>query len=152
MKAENGMNVKVHYTGKHENGEIFDSSVARQEPLSVNVGSGQVIPGFDGAIVGMSVGDKKTVTIEPKDGYGDKIAEAIQEMPIENLPEGISPGDSLQGQGPQGQPIMATVESINGDKAMVDFNHPLAGKTITFDIELVEIAEASTDEGTTLEP
>lgn len=154
MKVKNGMNVKVHYTGKHENGEIFDSSVTRKEPLSVNVGSGQVIPGFDNAIIGMEVGDKKTVTIEPKDGYGEKIAEAVQEMPIENLPEGISPGDNLQGQGPQGQPIMATIESINGDKAMVDFNHPLAGKTISFDIELVEITEGTsedTSEDTTTE-
>lgn len=141
MKTENGMNVEVHYTGKHENGEIFDSSVTRQETLNVTIGSGQVIPGFDNALVGMEIGDKKTVTIEPKDGYGEKITEAIQEMPTSNLPEGISVGDNLQGQGPQGQPIMATIESIDGDKVMVDFNHPLAGKTITFDIELVKINE-----------
>jgi FKBP-type peptidyl-prolyl cis-trans isomerase 2 len=140
MKVENGMSVEVHYTGKHENGDVFDSSETRGETLNVNVGEGQVIPGFDEALVGMTEGDKKTVTIAPDKGYGEVIKEAIQEMPTSQLPEGVKAGDSLQGMGPQG-PVMCTVESVNGDTATVDFNHPLAGKTITFDIELVKINE-----------
>ena len=82
--------------------------------------------------------DKKSVTIEPKDGYGETIQEAIQEMPLKNLPKGVKAGDDLQGQGPNG-PIAAKVESVGDTTAKIDFNHPLAGKTITFDIELVEI-------------
>lgn len=139
MKAENGMSVEVHYTGKHENGDVFDSSIPRQQTLNIVIGSGQVIPGFDEALVGMTIGEKKTVVIKPENGYGERLDEAIQEMPLINLPEGVSVGANLQGNGPQGQPIMATVESINGDVAMIDFNHPLAGKTIIFDIELVDI-------------
>lgn len=153
MKVENGMSVEVHYTGKHESGEIFDSSLTRNQTLNVNVGTGQVIPGFENALIGMTVGEKKTVTIEPKDGYGEKIQEAIQEMPLENLPEGIEAGANLQGSGPQGQPIMAVVESVDTDNktAMVDFNHPLAGKTIIFDIELVQINGGEVNEDETPE-
>lgn len=140
MKVKKGMNIEVHYTGKHEDGEVFDSSIPRKEPLVINVGEGQVITGFDNALIDMKVGDKKTITIEPKDGYGEKVPEAIQEMPLINLPEGVKAGDDLQGQGPNG-PIAAKVESVSETMAKIDFNHPLAGKTITFDIELVKINE-----------
>lgn len=138
MKVKKGMNVEVHYTGKHENGEVFDSSVPRKETLKVKVGEGQVIKGFDEALIGMKIGDKKTVDIEPKNGYGEIVPEAVQEMPLINLPKDVKAGDDLQGQGPKG-PIAARVVSVGETTATIDFNHPLSGKKIVFDIELVDI-------------
>lgn len=141
MKVDKGLDVEVHYTGKDEKGEIFDSSESRNEVLKLNVGDGQIIQAFENGLIGLSKGDKKSITIEPEEGYGEVVSEAVQDMPMDNLPEGISVGDNLQGQGPNGQPIMAKVESINGTSAKIDFNHPLAGKTITFDVEIMSVSE-----------
>jgi len=142
-KAKKGDNVKVHYKGTLTSGEQFDSSEGR-EPLTFTVGAGQMIKGFDEAIPGMSVGEKKTINISPENAYGEKNNEAIIEFPKENIPEGmkLEPGMKLQLQNQQGQPIPVTVTEIKDDVVVLDANHELAGKELVFDIELVDIKPA----------
>ena len=139
-EVKNGDVVKVHYTGKLTNGEQFDSSTGR-EPLEFTVGAGQMIPGFDAALPGMNVGDKKTITIPAKDGYGEANEDAIIEFPKENVPEEmkLEPGQSLTLSDQQGRPFPVVVKEIKDDVIILDANHFLAGKDLVFDIELVEV-------------
>lgn len=139
-KAKNGNKVKVHYTGKLTNGEQFDSSVGRA-PLEFTVGAGQMIKGFDSAIPGMEVGEKKTITIAPEDAYGEVNQEAILEFPKSNIPDTleIEEGMQLQLQSASGQPVPVVVKEIREESVILDANHRLAGKELVFDIELVEI-------------
>ena len=132
--------VKVHYTGKLTNGEQFDSSVGR-EPLEFTVGAGQMIKGFDAAMPGMAVGDKKTVNIIPEDGYGEKSDDAIIEFPKENVPADmkLEPGMPLTLSNQAGQPVPVIVIEVKDDIIILDANHFLAGQDLVFDIELVEI-------------
>ena len=132
--------VKVHYTGKLANGEQFDSSVGR-EPLEFTVGAGQMIKGFDAAMPGMAVGDKKTVNIIPEDGYGEKSDDAIIEFPKENVPADmkLEPGMPLTLSNQAGQPVPVIVIEVKDDIIILDANHFLAGQDLVFDIELVEI-------------
>ena len=140
-KAKKGDNVKVHYKGKLTTGEQFDSSEGR-EPLAFTVGAGQMIKGFDDAIPGMAVGEKKKINIAPKDAYGEKNKEAIVEFPKSNIPADmkLEPGMRLQLQNQAGQPIPVVVTEVRDDVVVLDANHELAGKELIFDIELVEIA------------
>lgn len=140
MQAKNGDSVKVHYTGKLVNGEQFDSSAGR-EPLEFTVGAGQMIKGFDLAIPGMSVGDKKTINIAAVDAYGEKSDEAIIEFPKSNIPADmkLEPGMQLTLSNEYGQPVPVTVTEIKDDIIILDANHFLAGKELVFDIELIEI-------------
>jgi len=140
MQAKNGDNVKVHYTGKLLNGEQFDSSAGR-EPLEFTVGAGQMIKGFDLAIPGMVVGDKKTINIPVVDAYGEKSDEAIIEFPKSNVPADmkLEPGMQLTLSNEYGQPVPVTVIGEKDDIIILDANHFLAGKELVFDIELVEI-------------
>jgi len=140
-KAKKGDNVKVHYKGTLTTGEQFDSSEGR-EPLSFTVGAGQMIKGFDDAIPGMAVGDKKTINIAPSDAYGEKNKEAIIEFPKANIPPDmkLEPGMKLQLQNQAGQPIPVVVTEVKEDVVILDANHELAGKELVFDIELMEIA------------
>ena len=140
QEAKNGDSVKVHYTGKLTNGELFDSSVGR-EPLAFTVGAGQMIKGFDIAIPGMKVGDKKTINIQPADAYGEKQAEAIIEFPKSNIPPDmqLEVGMKLTLSNQHGQPVPVVVEAIKEEIIVLDANHFLAGKELVFDIELVEI-------------
>jgi peptidylprolyl isomerase len=140
QQVKNGDKVKVHYTGKLTNGEQFDSSTGRA-PLEFTVGAGQMIKGFDNAMPGMSVGEKKTVTISPEEGYGEKMQEAIIEFPRENVPSDmpLEIGVKLELRNESGQPIPVTIEDIREDVIILDANHNLAGKELVFDIELVEI-------------
>ncbi len=140
-EVKSGDVVKVHYTGKLANGEQFDSSTGR-EPLEFTVGAGQMIPGFDAAMPGMKIGDKKTVNIAPKDGYGESNEDAIIEFPKENVPADMKmePGMSLTLTNQEGQPFPVVVKEIKEDIIILDANHFLAGKELVFDIELVEIA------------
>jgi peptidylprolyl isomerase len=140
-KAKNGDNVKVHYKGKLTTGEQFDSSEGR-EPLAFTVGAGQMIKGFDEAIPGMAVGEKKTVNIAPENAYGAKNEEAIVEFPKSNIPADmkLEPGMKLQLTNQNGQPIPVTVTEVKDDVVVLDANHELAGKELIFDIELVEIS------------
>ena len=139
--AKKGDNVKVHYKGTLKSGEQFDSSEGR-DPLEFTVGAGQMIKGFDDAIPGMAVGDKKTINIAPEDAYGTKNADAIIEFPKSNIPEDmkLEPGMKLQLHNQAGQPIPVVVTEIKDDIVILDANHELAGKELVFDIELVEIS------------
>ncbi len=140
-QASTGDKVKIHYTGTLEDGNRFDSSEGR-EPLEFELGSGQVIPGFDQAVTGMAVGESKTVSIAPEDAYGPRNEQAVQDVPISALPSDLEPveGMMLQAQNQDQQPIQLTVVSVSEDSITVDANHPLAGKTLNFEISLVEIA------------
>lgn len=139
-KAKKGDQVKVHYTGKLTSGEQFDSSTGRS-PLAFTVGAGQMIKGFDEAIPGMAVGDKKTINISPEDAYGPKNESAIIEFPKANIPADIKlePGMKLQLQNAEGHPVPVVVHEIKDDVVILDANHELAGKELVFDIELMEI-------------
>ncbi|MBS1927653.1 MAG: peptidylprolyl isomerase [Ferruginibacter sp.] len=138
--AKSGDTVKVHYTGKLSSGEQFDSSAGR-EPLEFTVGAGQMIKGFDAAVPGMNVGDKKTIQIAPADGYGDRSDDAIINFPAENVPADmkLEPGMQLSLSNQQGQPFPVVVLEVKPDVVVLDANHFLAGKELIFDIELVEI-------------
>lgn len=139
--AKNGDNVKVHYTGKLTSGEQFDSSAGR-EPLEFTVGAGQMIKGFDLAIPGMAVGDKKTINIAAADGYGERSDDAVIPFPKENVPADmkLEPGMQLTLSNQHGQPVPVIVLEVKEDVIMLDANHFLAGKELVFDIELVEIS------------
>ena len=134
--------MKVHYKGKLNSGEQFDSSEGR-EPLEFTVGAGQMIAGFDAAIPGMIVGEKKTIVIAPEDAYGKKNEEAIIEFPKSNIPPDmkLEPGMKLQLRNEAGHPIPVVVTEVKDEVVILDANHELAGKELIFDIELVEISE-----------
>jgi peptidylprolyl isomerase len=135
-----GDTVRIHYTGTLDDGTQFDSSAGR-DPLEFAVGSGQVIPGFDKAVDGMAVGESKSVKIDPEDAYGERHEQLVQEVPKSSLPEDIDPevGMRLQASTPNGQVMQLVVTEVREEAITVDGNHPLAGKALNFDIELVEI-------------
>ena len=140
MKVEQNKNVSVHYTGKLKDGSVFDSSVDR-EPLNFTVGEGKLIPGFEQGIVGMGVNEKKLIEIPFNEAYGEVKEELIQEVSKSNLPSDLTPevGMQLQSNGQDGSTILVTIVKVEEDKIVVDANHPLAGKDLLFDIEVVEI-------------
>jgi FKBP-type peptidyl-prolyl cis-trans isomerase 2 len=140
-KVETTSKVKVHYTGRLEDGTIFDTSIAEgREPLEVELGLGQLIKGFEAGLIDMSEGDKKTIELSVEDSYGEPKPEFINEVPKTNVPEGIQVGESLQGMGPQG-PVNVQVVAVSEETVTLDANHPLAGKKLIFDLEVVEISE-----------
>ncbi len=141
QKVKAGDQIKVHYTGKFEDGNIFDSSVGGS-PLEFKVGEGQVIEGFDDAVVDMEVGEKKNFTVPPEKGYGEHNENLIVEMPNEYIPEDITPevGMQLQIVDQDNNPVPVTVTEVLEDGIKLDANFPLAGKDLVFEIELVEIA------------
>ena len=138
--AKSGDKVRIHYTGTLSDGSVFDSSEGR-DPLEFTLGSGQVIPGFDSGVTGMEVGEKKTIEIPCEDAYGPVQAGAIQDVPRDQIPAEIplEVGLQLQMQSPQGQVIPVTVTKITDDAVTLDANHALAGKDLTFALELVSI-------------
>lgn len=140
-KAKANDTVKVHYTGKLTDGEVFDTSVHR-EPLEFTVGAGQMIKGFDAAVDGMELNEKKTVTIPAEEAYGERNDQLIQQVPRTQLPEGMNPevGQTLMAQGQGGHPMELIVTETSPETITVDANHKLAGKVLVFEIELVEIA------------
>jgi FKBP-type peptidyl-prolyl cis-trans isomerase 2 len=140
MKAKDGDTVKVHYTGKLENGEVFDTS-SESQPLELTIGSAKVIPGFEKGIIGMKQGDTKTFTIPPGDGYGPKREELMVEISTGDFPDDIKPfvGQQLQVRSREGQFTNVTVADIGEETVTLDANHPLAGETLVFDVELIAI-------------
>lgn len=138
-----GDTVHLHYTGTLLDGSTFDSSAGR-EPLQFEVGSGQIIPGLDVAIPGMKIGDKKIVKIGADDAYGQLNPEMRQAVPREGIPADIplEVGTQLQMQTPDGQAMPVTVVEVDEATVTLDANHPLAGKDLQFDIELMKIDEA----------
>jgi FKBP-type peptidyl-prolyl cis-trans isomerase 2 len=141
-QVKDGDVVRVHYTGKLTNGKQFDSSKGR-EPLEFTVGAGQMIKGFDDAMPGMTVSEKKTINILPEDAYGQKDEQAIIEFPKKNIPKDmkLEVGMQLQLRNENGQPFPVTVAEIKDDVIVLDTNHSLAGKELIFDIELIEIVK-----------
>ena len=138
--AKKGDNVSIHYTGTLADGTRFDSSEGA-DPIDFVIGSGQVIPGFDVAVEGMTVGESKTVTIPSDQAYGEYDPAMVQEVPRSNFPEDIEleEGLALSAHGPDGQLLHFKVVSFNDETATLDGNHPLAGKELTFALELVSI-------------
>lgn len=141
MQAKHGDTVKVHYTGKLDDGTVFDSSVS-QEPLEFKIGSGSIIPGFEQAIVGMALGDSKTEIIPAEQAYGPYVEEMVVIIDRQQMPPEIEPevGQQLQIQRSPDQIIPVVVTDVSGSKVTLDANHPLAGEDLTFDIQLVDIA------------
>ena len=137
--AKNGDTIRVHYTGRLESGEVFDSSVGG-EPLEFELGSGQVIAGFDENVSGMNLGDKKSITIEPENAYGERneaLIGTVERSGIQ-LPEGEPQvGMELALQLPDGQQIPVRITEVTDESVTFDANHPLAGQTLIFDIERV---------------
>jgi len=144
QQVKKGDTVKVHYQGRLTDGTTFDSSSGR-EPLQFEVGSGQVIKGFEDGVAGMNVGDKKTIQIPVEDAYGPKDENMLVEFPKSNFPEDLKPevGMQLNMTNGGGQVIPVTIVEIGEESVMLDANHPLAGQDLIFDIELVEIEAKS---------
>ena len=139
-KIQSGDNVKVHYTGKLEDGSIFDTSLTEgREPLETTLGQGQLIKGFEAGLIDMSEGEKKTIEIESADAYGEHNPEMINEIPRAQVPEGVKEGEMLQGMGPMG-PVNVKVVEVKEETVVLDANHPLAGKKLIFDLEVVSIS------------
>ena len=139
-QVKTGDTVQIHYTGTLQDGTTFDSSEGR-DPLKFEVGSGQIIPGLDEALPGMVAGDKKTVNVPAEAAYGPVEPNARQEVPREQIPAEIplEAGAQLQMQTPDGRAVPVTVVDVTDTVVTLDANHPLAGKDLTFDIELVSV-------------
>ena len=138
--AKDGDTVKVHYTGTLGNGEVFDTS-KEKEPLEFKLGQGQLIPGFEKAVVGLNVGDSTTINIPSAEAYGDVREDLIINVPKDQLPGDVEPqvGMQLQVNQPDGQPIPVRVTDVTETELQLDANHPLAGEDLTFEIELVNV-------------
>ncbi len=138
--AEKGDTVKVHYTGTLKDGTVFDTSRNR-DALEVTLGSGNVIPGFEDAVVGMSEGETKEVEIPPEDAYGPKRDELVVHVQRDRFPAGVDPreGMPLNLKGPEETVVPAVVTEVSEESVTIDANHPLAGEELTFRIELAEI-------------
>lgn len=132
--------VKVHYTGKLGDGTVFDSSLTEgREALEVKLGEGRLIPGFEKGLYGLSAGDKTTIKIQASDAYGEIMEERIQEVEKQYVPETVFAGQQLTANTPQG-PITVVVKEVKENTVILDGNHPLAGKDLIFDLEVIEVA------------
>jgi len=142
-KVKNGQPVSVHYVGTFDDGTQFDSSREREEPISFTIGAGQMIPGFDRAVEGMKIGEKKSVSLPPEEAYGVVNPKAIQEVKKEAFPADFDPveGQTVYGQTQEGHNFQAKVLSLHEQTVTLDFNHPMAGKNLNFEIELVDVGE-----------
>jgi FKBP-type peptidyl-prolyl cis-trans isomerase 2 len=138
--AEKGSTVKVHYTGKLEDGTIFDSSKERA-PLEFTIGEGTVIPGFEAAVIGMQPGESKSATLPPEDAYGERRSDRLLTVDREQLPDDMDPevGQQLELKQPDGRKVPVTVARVSDSDVTLDANHPLAGRELAFEMELVEI-------------
>jgi FKBP-type peptidyl-prolyl cis-trans isomerase SlyD len=140
--VKNGQLITLHYTLKGTDGKVIETS-KNKEPLKYVHGQRMMIPGLEKELTGMKVGGEKSVTVKPEDAYGPLKKDAFQEIPKEKLPaSALKVGAMLTGQGPQGQPIQARVHQIKEKTVVLDFNHPMAGKTLNFDVKVVDIQPA----------
>lgn len=139
MAVKKGDKVAIHYIGRLENGSEFDNSYENGEPIKFEVGGGMVIPGFDEGVIGMEIGDKKTIVIPPEQAYGERDERYVFDVQKSEFPKDadVHTGAIFQMQSDQGEVIPVVVERIEGDTVYLDANHPLAGKTLTFEMELV---------------
>jgi peptidylprolyl isomerase len=147
-QAKEGDKVKVHYTGRLENGDVFDSSECGEDecgcetgPLEFTIGEGDVIPGFEKGVIGMSVGESKTLNIPVEDGYGDRHDEMVAKVEREHMPSDLAPevGMRLEVTQEDGQQFPVVITEVTDTHITLDANHPLAGRDLIFDIRLVEI-------------
>lgn len=140
-KVKEGDKVRVHYTGKLDDGKVFDTSVKR-DPLEFTLGSKQLIPGFEEAVLGMSPGDKKEVKIPKEKAYGPYVDDMVMKVGKDKLPENLTPevGQQLEIRQPNGQAMIVKITDVADSEITIDANHPLAGKDLTFEIELMEIS------------
>ena len=137
-----GKQASIEYTLKLENGSVVDSNVGA-EPLIFVQGSHNIIPGLENALNGMKIGDSKQVTVEPEDAYGSINEDAVSEIKKEQLPQdSLKVGMVLQGQNPDGQVVIARIVEIKKDTVLLDYNHPLAGKTLYFDVKILAVQDA----------
>ena len=141
MEVKKGDQIKVNYIGKLNDGTEFDNSYKRGEPLGFTAGTGMMIEGFDNAVMGMTVGDKKTVNIPNEQAYGPQNPDAFMPVPKTNFPPDFKAvvGEMVQGQTETGQPVTASIVEVTENDIVLDLNHPLAGEDLNFEIELVEI-------------
>ena len=142
MAPKTGDTVRVHYRGTLSDGSEFDSSAGR-EPLEFVTGAGQVIPGFDAAVLDLEPGDEVTVTIPAAEAYGDHNPEGLQSFPLSAFPSTPEVGWAVELGGPNGERIPATIVEVGDEQATLDFNHPLAGQDLTFELQLVEVMETA---------
>jgi FKBP-type peptidyl-prolyl cis-trans isomerase 2 len=142
MPIKKGDKIKVEYVGTLEDGTVFDSTETHGEPIEFEVGSGQLITGFDSAVVGMKKGEEKEITLEPCDAYGDANPELVKKIPKDQLPknEEMQPGMMLMLTLPNNTQFTAQVSEVEDDTVTLDLNHPLAGKTLTFKIKIIDVA------------
>jgi FKBP-type peptidyl-prolyl cis-trans isomerase 2 len=140
-QAKLGDSVKVHYTGRFDDGTVFDSSDGR-DPLEFTVGQGEVIPGFDDALIGMRVGERKDVQVAPDDGYGERNENLVQTIARDQINLSVEPetGMNIEMHTPDGTIIPLTVTEVSETSITLDANHPLAGRELHFSVELVEIS------------
>ncbi|MCK8519256.1 FKBP-type peptidyl-prolyl cis-trans isomerase [Methanoculleus sp. 7T] len=143
-QAKEGDTVKVHYTGKLEDGTVFDTSTER-DPLEFTIGEGEVISGFEQAVVGMAPGEKKTATIPPEEAYGPHRDDMTLTVDRDQFPEDIEPqpGQQLRVQQSDGRAAIVTISEVSESTVTLDANHPLAGRSLMFDIQLVDIVSAA---------
>ncbi|MFO7866259.1 MAG: peptidylprolyl isomerase [Candidatus Aminicenantes bacterium] len=138
-KVKKGDTVKIHYTGKQKDGKVFDSSQSR-EPLEFEMGKGMIIPGLEEAIEGMEVGEKKDVSLEADEAYGQRDEKLVVEVPREKLPEGLEPqkGMPLRVKNAEGRDMQVVVADVDENTIKIDANHPLAGHDLDFEVEVVD--------------
>lgn len=144
----NTSTVTVHYKGTLNDGSVFDDSKVRGSAIEVTMGSGRVIPGFESALIGMTEGQEKTITIEAESAYGPTNPEAIQTVPLNAFPPDFTatPGETVQGTNAEGMPLVARVVEQIDDGVTLDFNHPLAGQDLTFSLEVLGINTPTNEE------
>lgn len=142
MAVGNGDKVKVEYKGTLDDGTVFDSSEAHGEPLEFEVGTGQIIPGFEEAIMGMEEGEEKEFRLEPSEAYGEHNPQLVKAVPRDKMPLDEEPetGMMLLTELPNGAKIPAVITDLTKEEVTIDLNHPLAGKTLTFEIKVIGIA------------
>tara|TARA_R100001509_G_scaffold165520_2_gene147533 strand:+ start:2117 stop:2557 length:441 start_codon:yes stop_codon:yes gene_type:complete len=140
--VSNGNTVTLHYVGTLPDGTEFDNSRTRQEPITVVIGSGQLIPGFNDALVGMSVSETKSFTLTPDNAYGDRVEDRTTSLSKTVFPEDFvfQEGMQIPLQGPEG-PVISTLLEVNDSEVVLDLNHPMAGKTLNFEVEVLNIED-----------
>jgi peptidylprolyl isomerase len=141
-QADLGDTVKVHYTGKLENGFVFDCTKERG-PFELKIGAGMAVPGFEMGITGMAEGDERTIKVSPEDGFGPRDEKLLEKVNKNDLPDDIilEVGKQLMVPHPDGDYIRAIVAEVNQDKVVLDINHPLAGRSLVFEVEMLEITK-----------
>jgi FKBP-type peptidyl-prolyl cis-trans isomerase SlyD len=147
LTVSDGLAVGLEYTLRLDDGEIIDSSASRGS-LDFLQGEGQIIPGLEQALYGMAVGEKKSVVVEPGDGYGPRDSMALHQIPLDAFPSDVNPepGMALELLDSSGEPVLAYVAEVDPDSALVDLNHPLAGETLYFDVKIATLRAATSEE------